>query len=117
MKINPPVDGSSKEIGDRLNRGLSSAAGASASAPGHSSAAVEAVNAAAASEKIHLSEASQALNRLSIEPFDAAKVAQIRKAISEGRFNVNAELVADRMIGDTAELMTTIFGGQSNSGS
>jgi negative regulator of flagellin synthesis FlgM len=117
MKINPPVDGSSKEIGDRLNRGLGAAAGASAGTPAHSSAAVEAVNAAAASEKIQLSEASQALNRLSIEPFDAAKVAQIRKAISEGRFNVNAEIVADRMIGDAAELMTTIFSGQSNSGS
>ncbi len=119
MKINPAVDGASKEIGERLSNGSTRgvAAPAAAASGGNPSSALESVNPAAASEKIQLSETSQALNKLSAEPFDAAKIAQIRKAISEGRFNVNAELVADRMIGDAAELIVHIFSGKSNLGS
>lgn len=109
MKINPTNDSSSKEISDRLARGVSS--------PSNPSGSVESVGATAETEKIQISEASRALNLLNSEPFDAAKVAEIRKAISEGKFNVNAERVADRMIGDAAELIVRIFSGRQNQSS
>lgn len=36
---------------------------------------------------------------------DAAKVAEIKQAISEGRFKVNSEVVADRLIETVRELI------------
>jgi len=36
---------------------------------------------------------------------DAAKVAEIRQAISEGRFKVNSEVVADRLIETARDLI------------
>lgn len=41
-------------------------------------------------------------------PVRMAKVAEIRKAISEGRFHVTAHAVADRMISEAAELLETL---------
>src|SRR6218665_663160 len=42
---------------------------------------------------------------LSTQPaVDEAKVAEIRKAISEGRFSVQAEAIADRLIASVKEL-------------
>jgi negative regulator of flagellin synthesis FlgM len=36
---------------------------------------------------------------------DAARVAELKQAISEGRFKVNAEAVADRLIDTVKELI------------
>ncbi|HRQ04751.1 flagellar biosynthesis anti-sigma factor FlgM [Nitrosomonas halophila] len=38
---------------------------------------------------------------------DAAKVAEIKQAISEGRFKVNPEVVADRLLESVKELIQT----------
>lgn len=38
-------------------------------------------------------------------PINAAKVAEIKQAISEGRFKVNSEVVADRLIDTVRELI------------
>jgi negative regulator of flagellin synthesis FlgM len=108
MKINPALDPNAKDIADRLARAATSPASAS-------SGASSAIEATAAGEKIHLSGTSQAMTELYSEPFDAAKVAAIRKAISEGRFSVNAERVADRLISDSAELLGRIFGDDHSS--
>jgi len=37
---------------------------------------------------------------------DSQKVAEIKQAISEGRFQVNAEVVADRLIDTVQDLIT-----------
>ncbi len=37
--------------------------------------------------------------------FDAAKVEAIKQAISEGRFTINAEAIADKLIASTRELL------------
>ena len=42
------------------------------------------------------------------EPIRAAKVEEIRKAINEGRFQVNPDVVADKMISEAAELIETL---------
>lgn len=44
---------------------------------------------------------------LSQPAFDAAKVEDIKRAIREGRFNVNAEAVADKLISGVQELLST----------
>lgn len=110
MKINPLGEPAAKEIGEKPLRGPAAVGNATVAGAGMLSSASKAVTSPSDIEKIELSEASVALNQLSSEPFDAAKVAEIRKAISEGRFNVNAERVADRMINDAAELIVRIFG-------
>lgn len=109
MKINPLGEPAGKEIGEKPVRGPGAASNGLAAGAVTSTSAAKPVDGAGDAEKIELSAASVALNQLSSEPFDAAKVAEIRKAISEGRFNVNAERVADRMINDAAELIVRIF--------
>ena len=37
--------------------------------------------------------------------FDAKKVEQVRAAIAEGRFKVNAEAVADKLLASVGELL------------
>ncbi|MCC7485352.1 MAG: flagellar biosynthesis anti-sigma factor FlgM [Burkholderiales bacterium] len=39
------------------------------------------------------------------EVVDAAKVAEIRQAIAEGRFQINAEAIADRLLDTVRELL------------
>lgn len=38
-------------------------------------------------------------------PVNAAKVAEIKQAISEGRFKINSDVVADRLISSVRELI------------
>ncbi len=47
---------------------------------------------------------AQALNNSS-EVIDAAKISEIKLAISEGRFKVNPEVVADRLLESVRELI------------
>ena len=37
--------------------------------------------------------------------FDSARVAEIKQAIAEGRFSINASAIADRLIASTKELL------------
>jgi negative regulator of flagellin synthesis FlgM len=41
----------------------------------------------------------------SASPFDAEKVAKIRQAIAEGRFNVRTDAVADKLLDSVKELL------------
>jgi negative regulator of flagellin synthesis FlgM len=68
-----------------------------------------ATSAAAAESAIHLSELSSQLHRLesslTSEPgFDAARVEQIKTAIRDGDYQVNAQAVADKVIQSIREL-------------
>jgi negative regulator of flagellin synthesis FlgM len=38
-------------------------------------------------------------------PFNSEKVAEIRQAISEGRFQINPELIADGLISSVREML------------
>lgn len=40
-------------------------------------------------------------------PFDAGRVSEIKKAISEGRFTINAGAIADRLISSARELASS----------
>ncbi len=67
-------------------------------------------------EKVELSPLSSQLqsieSNLSSEGvFDTVRVAEIKQAISEGRFKVNAEVVADRLLDTVKELLQAHAGG------
>lgn len=59
---------------------------------------------------IRISDASRALQSVgstdaAAAPFDAARVEAIKTAISEGRFTVNAEAVADSLLASVGALL------------
>lgn len=64
------------------------------------------------SAKVALSPAAQMLSAAAADSggFDSAKVDRIAQAIREGRFAVNAEAIADKLIANAQELL----GGQRN---
>lgn len=58
-----------------------------------------------ASAQVELSPAATSLLSEDSADFDAEKVARIASAIREGRFQVNAEVIADKLIANAGELM------------
>jgi negative regulator of flagellin synthesis FlgM len=59
-----------------------------------------------ASAKVQLSPAAAVLSQLSADPaFDTAKVDRIAQAIRDGKFEVNAEAIADKLIENATELL------------
>lgn len=56
------------------------------------------------SEHVHISALSTG-TQVPAETIDAAKVAEVKQAISEGRFKVNADVVADRLLEAVKELI------------
>lgn len=58
-----------------------------------------------ASAKVALSPAASLLVNESNADFDAAKVARIAQAIRDGKFQINAEAIADKLIGNAKELL------------
>lgn len=63
-------------------------------------------------DKVELSNLSASLNKAdaaiaSTPVVDRAKVEEIRQAISEGRFTINAERVADKLIGSVRQMLET----------
>jgi negative regulator of flagellin synthesis FlgM len=61
---------------------------------------------AEASAKVALSPEASALSGLESDPtFDAAKVERIAQAIRDGKFTVNPDAIADKLIGNAQELL------------
>jgi negative regulator of flagellin synthesis FlgM len=58
-----------------------------------------------ASAKVELSPAAAMLEAQASADFDAAKVQRIALAIREGRFRVDAEAIADKLIANAQELI------------
>jgi negative regulator of flagellin synthesis FlgM len=65
--------------------------------------------AAGESASVSLSDLASRLQSLESDlagqPFDAARVEELKQAIRDGRFKVNAEVVADRLIESMKELL------------
>jgi negative regulator of flagellin synthesis FlgM len=63
----------------------------------------------AEAEKVQLSDLASRLNQLesqfSESDFDVKKVEEVRAAIAEGRFKVNADAVGDKLLASVAELL------------
>jgi negative regulator of flagellin synthesis FlgM len=55
--------------------------------------------------EVRLSELASQLQAADEGAFDAARVSEIKRAISEGRFAINADAIADRLIASAKELL------------
>lgn len=62
-------------------------------------------NASTASE-VHLSELAAQLQGAGDElSFDVTRVAEIKQAVAEGRFSINVQAIADRLISSASQLL------------
>ena len=70
----------------------------------------EAVEKTPGVDAVHLSQTSRSLaaERVEEQPVRSEKVEEIKAAIREGRFQVSAHEVADKMISQAAELLETL---------
>jgi negative regulator of flagellin synthesis FlgM len=75
-------------------------------APERKAASAPAAPAAQASAQVELSPAATMISGLATDPsFDAAKVEKIAQAIRDGKFTVNPEAIADKLIVNAEELL------------
>lgn len=80
--------------------------GPARSQPGEAAKAQEAAATNDPSAKVELSNtAATLLSSSASSDFDADKVARIAQAISEGKFEINAEKIADRLISNAHEVL------------
>jgi negative regulator of flagellin synthesis FlgM len=99
----------------KINQGFNSAstgpAGAASSASERASGTREPIAPGPAQDKVSISDLSRSLAALEARiaggeaVFDAARVEEIKKAIAEGRFNVDAGSVADSLLESVQELL------------
>ena len=80
-------------------------AGGQAAAPAGDRLQCAASPAPEASAKVDLSPAASSLVTDHNADFDAVKVARIAQAIRDGKFQINAEAIADKLIGNAKELL------------
>lgn len=104
MKIGKPPD---LPLADALSRS------GQVAVAGQASGAADArkVERVTATDEVRLSPASRNLASDSADaadPVRAEKVAEVRQAIREGRFQVNAKAVAEKMVTEAAELLETL---------
>ena len=103
MKIGKPAD---VQQTDALSRPGHPAAGAASGA-----SRSDAVDKVAGTDAVRLSQTSRNLaseGATDEMPVRAAKVAEVQAALREGRFEVDAQAVADKMIAQAAELLETL---------
>lgn len=67
----------------------------------------QAAPAAPAQEAVSLSQLAGSLHAAGATPVNTAKVQEIKQAISEGRFKINPEAIADRLIESARELVNS----------
>ncbi|WP_298927240.1 flagellar biosynthesis anti-sigma factor FlgM [uncultured Ramlibacter sp.] len=86
---------------------VSSDIAARANVRSSTTSAIPAVAGIAAIDQATVSAAGTAISQQAgSADFDSAKVDSIRQAIREGRFSVNPEAIADRLIADAAALLS-----------
>lgn len=87
----------------KINSSIPTAAGAAVYRPANSESA-KTEKTASSNTEVSLSVNAAALQD-DAAPIDSSKVQEIRQAISEGRFKINPEAIADRLIDSARELI------------
>ena len=94
------------KIGPLDNKPVAPAAASERKSAATPTAAANTAASTEASAKVQLSPAAAVLAKLSADPaFDTAKVDRIAQAIRDGKFEVNADVIADKLIENAAELL------------
>ncbi len=62
---------------------------------------------AAAQDEVNLSKLAGTLQSGEHPPINMARIQEIKQAISEGRFKINPEAIADRLIESSRELLSS----------
>jgi len=103
MKIGKPAEPQQPDALSRAGNAAPAVGAASASRSG-------AVEKTSPADAVHLSHASRSLAAeiSDDEPVRLRKVEEVKAAIREGRFQVSAHAVADKMISQAAELLETL---------
>lgn len=70
-------------------------------------ASPQAAPAPAAQEAVSLSQIAGSMQSSEKPPVNAARIQEIKLAISEGRFKINPEAIADRLIESARELINS----------
>jgi negative regulator of flagellin synthesis FlgM len=102
MKINPDPS--------QVASALSDSKSPSTSAQASGTSGAQATAAAPAGSSIEISSASRGLQSTDATDsasFDSARVDQIKQAITQGRFQVNAHVVADKLIASAQDLVSS----------
>ncbi len=60
-----------------------------------------------AQEAVSLSQVAGSLHGSDKPPVNSARIQEIKQAISEGRFKINPEAIADRLIESTRDLLNS----------
>lgn len=93
MKIGNPLDKAVGGVGPRTEGG---------STTGKTSSTAGSVGESA---KVTLSTVASGLMSAADGTFDAAKVSSVKSAIDNGTYQVNPEVIADKLIGNAKELL------------
>lgn len=88
----------------KINSSIPTAAGTAIYRPASSDSAKTEKTTSSSGTEVSLSVNAAALQD-NTAPIDSSKVQEIRQAISEGRFKINPEAIADRLIDSARELI------------
>ncbi len=98
------------KIGSIQSKAIASAAPAAPAVADRTTAANKLSAAPQASASVSLSPAAALLAKGAVQPsFDAAKVERIAQSIREGRYTINPDAIADKLIS-----ASKLLGGKSN---
>lgn len=70
-------------------------------------APAQAAAAAPASDAVSLSQLAGSLQSAERSPVNSARIQEIKQAITEGRFKINPEAIADRLIESARDLLNS----------
>lgn len=97
------------KVGQIESKLVTAAVGERKSAPAADKAKAADAPASEASAQVQLSDTVSALSTGGSEGvFDAAKVERISNAIRDGKFQINAEAIADKLISNAQELLSQV---------
>ncbi len=95
------------KIGNPADKSVASVTTGNARTPTNGTGKAQETGASDPSAKVELSKTASSLlsSNSASSDFDADKVARISQAIADGKFEINAEKIADRLISNAQEVL------------